>query len=72
MPTFPVTNGVTTFIAPPSGYQVDFDHPQQQNALHHYMIFGVLGSLAFICLVQRLYTKHFLVGRLTIDDGMLN
>ncbi|CRK11489.1 hypothetical protein BN1723_001821, partial [Verticillium longisporum] len=26
-----VTNGVTTFIPPPDGYEVNFDKPQQQN-----------------------------------------
>ncbi|KAI8715252.1 hypothetical protein NCS52_01032500 [Fusarium sp. LHS14.1] len=68
---YPVTNGVTTFLAPPEGYVVDFEHPQQQNALHHYLIFGILGSLALFCLIQRLYTKHFLTGSLKIDDALV-
>lgn len=72
MASYPVTNGVTTFLAPPEGYVVDFEHPQQQNALHHYLIFGILGSLALFCLIQRLYTKHFLTGSLKIDDGTLD
>lgn len=72
METFPVTNGVTTFLSPPKGYVVDFEHPQQQSALGHYLVFGILGSLAFLCLIQRLYTKHYLTGPLMIDDGMRN
>ncbi|KAM5374732.1 hypothetical protein ACJZ2D_006376 [Fusarium nematophilum] len=72
MSAYPVTNGVTTFLPPPEGYEVDFDHPQQQNALHHFLIFGILGPLALLCLVQRLYTKHFLTGSLRIDDGSIS
>ncbi|KAM0327989.1 hypothetical protein ACHAQA_005388 [Verticillium albo-atrum] len=69
--SFPVTNGVTTVIAPPDGYVVDFENPQQQNVLDHYFIFGVLGSLALVCLTQRLYTKQFLTGGLQIDDVLI-
>ncbi|KAF5022704.1 hypothetical protein F66182_5252 [Fusarium sp. NRRL 66182] len=70
--SYPVTNGVTTFLPPPHGYIVDFDHPQQQDAVEHYLIFGVLGSLAVICLAQRLYTKHYISGSLGIDDGSIS
>ena len=69
MATYPVTDGVTTFLPPPEGYVVDFDNPQQQKAFHHFIIFGILGSLALFCLIQRLYTKHFLTAGLKIDDG---
>lgn len=67
--SFPVTNGVTTFIPPPDGYEVNFDKPQQQNVVDHYFIFGVLGSVALVCLTQRLYTKQALAGGLQVDDG---
>ncbi|KAF5649375.1 monocarboxylate transporter 8 [Fusarium sp. NRRL 52700] len=46
MSSYPVTNGVITFLPPPEGYLVDFDHPQQQDALKHFLIFGILGPLA--------------------------
>lgn len=68
---YPVTNGVTTFLPPPEDYIVDFDNPQSQNVLHHFLIFGILGPLALFCLVQRLYTKHYITGSLKIDDGTL-
>lgn len=71
MSGFPVTDGVTTFLPPPEVYVVDFKHPQQQHEIDHYLIFGFLGGLAFLCLAQRLYTKHFLTGGLKIDDCML-
>lgn len=68
MAEFPVTNGVTTFIAAPAGYRVDFEHPQQQKVLEHYLVFGVLGPLALLTLVQRFYTKLFLSDGPKIDD----
>lgn len=70
MAEFPVTNGVTTVVPPPLGYEVDFENPQRQFVLHHFLIFGILGSLAFLCLVQRVYTRKFLAGGLRVDDGM--
>ncbi|KAK7209017.1 hypothetical protein V2G26_016195 [Clonostachys chloroleuca] len=71
MASFPVTNGVTTIIPPPENYVVDFENPKTQHTLEHFMIFGFLGSLAFICLVQRLYTKHYIVGGLRADDYLI-
>ncbi|KAI1865317.1 uncharacterized protein JN550_008365 [Neoarthrinium moseri] len=71
MSGFPVTNGVTTFSAPPEGYVVDFDNPQQQKVLEHYLLFGIGGSLAFIALLQRFYTKIYLSKGLHIDDGFM-
>ncbi|KAF7554825.1 hypothetical protein G7046_g6707 [Stylonectria norvegica] len=71
MAIYPVTDGVTTFLSPPEGYVVDFDHPRQQKQFQHYIICGILGSLALFCLVQRLYTKHFLTAGLKIDDALV-
>jgi hypothetical protein len=71
MSAFPVTDGVTTVIAAPDDYDVDFANPQQQFVIHHYLIFGLLGFLAVACLVQRLYTKHFLSGGLQIEDVLI-
>jgi hypothetical protein len=70
MSSYPVTNGVTTFLPPPERYVVDFDNPQQQDALKHFLIFGILGSLAILCLLQRLYVKYYITRGLKIDDGM--
>lgn len=72
MTTYPVTDGVTTFLSPPEGYEVDFDNAQYQGKLQHYLIFGILGFVAFFCLVQRIYSKHFLASGLKIDDGELD
>lgn len=66
---YPVTNGIITFIEPPEGYNVDFQHPKQQKAIEHYLIFGIMGSIAFIALSQRLYTKICLSTGVKIDDG---
>lgn len=66
---FPVVHGVTTFIAAPDGYDVDFRNPQSRYKLDHFFIFATLGSLALACVSQRLYTKLFIAGGLKIDDG---
>lgn len=36
--------------------------------MEHYLIFGIMGTLAFIALCQRFYTKMFLSKGLSIDD----
>ncbi|WXC46438.1 hypothetical protein QX201_006137 [Fusarium graminearum] len=69
---YPVTNGVTTFLPPPEGYVVDFDNPQKQDAIEHYLVFAILGPIAFLFLVQRLYTKYFILGSWKIDDGSIS
>ena len=68
MSVFPVTEGVTTFMPAPEGYHVNFERPQSQYRHEHFHIFGFLGSLALLCLVQRLYAKRFIVGGLKVDD----
>lgn len=68
MAEFPVTNGITTVIKTPEGYLVDFEHPQQQKVLEHYLVFGILGPLAFLTLIQRFYTKFCLSDGPKIDD----
>ncbi|KAI9154744.1 hypothetical protein HJFPF1_07301 [Paramyrothecium foliicola] len=74
MASFPVVNGVTVVMPKPEeygDYEIDFENPLQQYVLHHYLIFGLLGSLAVVCLTQRLYTKQFLAGGLQIDDVLI-
>ncbi|KAL8365409.1 hypothetical protein RB595_004286 [Gaeumannomyces hyphopodioides] len=65
---FPVVDGVTVFIKPPDGYVVNFSNPQRQSALEHYLVFGILGPLAFVALCQRIYTKIFLGAGFKVDD----
>ncbi|KAK0368713.1 integral membrane protein [Colletotrichum limetticola] len=60
---------VSVIPAPP-GVTVDFDHPRQQKVLEHYLLFGVGGTIAFIALCQRFYTKLFLSKGLQVDDGL--
>ncbi|KAK7216828.1 hypothetical protein V2G26_004831 [Clonostachys chloroleuca] len=72
MATFPITNGVTTYLPAPEGVEVDFENPRSRHALDHYLIFALLGSLALVCLVQRFYTKHYIVGGLKIDDYLIS
>ncbi|RYP83017.1 hypothetical protein DL769_001486 [Monosporascus sp. CRB-8-3] len=71
MAEFPVTNGVTTFREPPEGYVVNFANPQQQMVLEHYLIFGIGGTLAFLALLQRFYSKVVLYNGLQINDGFM-
>ncbi|KAK7453059.1 integral membrane protein [Colletotrichum acutatum] len=59
---------VSVIPAPP-GVTVDFDHPRQQKVLEHYLLFGVGGTIAFIALCQRFYTKLFLSKGLQVDDA---
>ncbi|RYP46014.1 hypothetical protein DL769_011419 [Monosporascus sp. CRB-8-3] len=65
---FPVTDGVTTFREPPEGYVVNFANPQQHLVLEHYLVFGIGGTLAFLAMLQRIYSKIFLHNGLKIDD----
>ncbi|KAF7563381.1 hypothetical protein G7046_g711 [Stylonectria norvegica] len=71
MASFPTVNGTEVFRLPPPGYVVDFDHPEQQKVLDHYLIFGIGGPLALVALLQRYYTKIFLSKGLQVDDGFM-
>ncbi|GKT46846.1 uncharacterized protein ColSpa_07027 [Colletotrichum spaethianum] len=61
----------TSIIPAPPGVDVNFDHPRQQKVLEHYLIFGIGGTIAFIALCQRFYTKIFLSKGLQIDDAFM-
>lgn len=69
MDTLPITNGVRTILPAPEGYVVNFGDPQQINALPSYVSFGIEAPLATLALIQRFYTKIYLLGGLTVDDG---
>ncbi|OLN89656.1 hypothetical protein CCHL11_10039, partial [Colletotrichum chlorophyti] len=72
MPDFPVTNGTETFLKPPDGYVVKFDHPQQQLVLEHYVLSGIGVPIALLALLQRLYTKIWLSNGFQIDDNSIS
>lgn len=63
-----MTNGTRTILPAPDGYFFNFDDPQQTGALPSYLSFGIEAPLATLALVQRYYTKIYLLGGLTIDD----
>lgn len=67
--SFPVTNGVITYLAPPENYDVDFDNPQRQYHMTLYLVVGIGNFLTLLFMYQRLYTKIFLVKGLQIEDG---
>lgn len=64
------TNGTITIIPPPDGYVVDFANPQIQYMVESYTVAAVEMSLAFLFLVQRLYTKIVLMKSFQLEDGM--
>ncbi|KAI6277732.1 hypothetical protein MCOR34_011317 [Pyricularia oryzae] len=68
---FPVLNGVTVFVLPPDGYATDFENPAEQSALAHFLVFGIVGFLAFIALCQRMFTKTFLIKAIHIEDWFM-
>jgi hypothetical protein len=68
MSGYPVVDGVTVFELPPAGVVPDFDHPEQNQRLAHFLVFGIGAPLAFLALCQRFYTKLFLSKGLQLDD----
>jgi hypothetical protein len=55
-------------VLPPVGVVPDFDHPEQNKRLAHFLVFGIGAPLAFLALCQRFYTKLFLSHGLQLDD----
>ncbi|TDZ13380.1 Satratoxin biosynthesis SC1 cluster protein 4 [Colletotrichum spinosum] len=68
---FPAAAVPLSIIPPPPGVTVDFDHPRQQKVLEHYLIFGIGGTIAFVALCQRFYTKIHLSKGLQVDDAFM-
>jgi hypothetical protein len=64
-------NGTLVLVPPPSGYSVNFENPQRQLQTQVYTVFVVENLFAFIFLIQRLYTKIFLMKLFQIEDGDL-
>jgi hypothetical protein len=69
MPDLPVTNGVTTLLPPPEGYEVNFDNPRRNGDVTCYILTSVGSFLAICFLGQRLFVKGIVRKRLTYDDG---
>lgn len=68
--SFPVTDGVRTYLEAPKGYGVNFDNPQTQFHAALYAVFSIGNLLALLFLSQQLYTKLVLSKGLQIEDGM--
>jgi hypothetical protein len=62
-------NGTITIIPAPEGYVVDFANPQMQYVVKSYIVVAVEMTLAFIFLVQRLYTKIAIMKKFQLEDS---
>lgn len=65
----PIFNGTVTILEAPEGYAIDFAHPQMQYVVESYSIVAVEMTLAFLFLVQRLYTKIMIMKNFQLEDG---
>jgi hypothetical protein len=65
----PNVNGTETLIPAPEGYVVDFENPQIQYMVESYTVASVEMTIAFLFLVQRLYTKIALMKSFQLEDG---
>jgi hypothetical protein len=63
------TNGTITLIPASEGYVVDFENPQMQFVVKSYTVAAVEMTLAFIFLVQRLYTKVVIMKKFQLEDS---
>lgn len=68
---FPLTNGVHTVIAAPSGYHIDFENPHRDTytMTRIYGCFAIGLLLSFVFLFQNLYVKVFVVRKLDAPTG---
>ncbi|KAL6860784.1 hypothetical protein ACO1O0_004818 [Amphichorda felina] len=66
--SFPVSDGVRTYLEAPKGYGVNFDNPQTQFHAALYAVFSIGNLLALLFLSQQLYTKLVLSKGLQIED----
>ncbi|OHE96904.1 hypothetical protein CORC01_07871 [Colletotrichum orchidophilum] len=70
---FPIVNGTEVLVEPPGNYHVNFTHPFKDTATINssYWAFGIEFSVAFLFLMQRIYTATFIVRRWRSDDYMI-
>ncbi|KAM0550239.1 hypothetical protein ACHAPJ_009088 [Fusarium lateritium] len=71
MPIFPVVNGVEVLMAPPPGYTVNFDHPQQQHAILAYVLSGLGMTMSTLFFVQYMYVKLCLMRACDVETVLL-
>ena len=65
----PNVNGTETLIPAPEGYVVDFENPKIQYMVESYTVASVEMTIAFLFLIQRLYTKIALMKSFQLEDG---
>lgn len=63
-------NGTETLISAPKDYVVDFENPQVQYMVESYTVASVEMTIAFLFLIQRLYTKIVLMKSFQLEDGV--
>ena len=65
----PTVNGTTTILEAPKDYVINFEDPRIQYMVESYTVAAVEMTLAFLFLVQRLYTKIVLMKSFQLEDG---
>lgn len=61
-------NGTIVALAPPDGYEVDFDNPKRNLLVANYVVMAVGLSLSLIFLAQRIFVKTHVHRGLALDD----
>jgi hypothetical protein len=64
-------NGTQVAMAPPEGYQVDFDNPQRNMMAANYIVYAVGLILSAMFLGQKLFVKIHIQRGLGVEDCML-
>lgn len=70
MPEFPAVHGVTVAVAPPDGYDVDFEHPKRGHEIESYVVSGLGMAIAALFFLQFLYVKLGLLRKADGETGM--
>lgn len=70
MPEFPVIHGVTVAVAPPDGYDVDFEHPKRRHEIESYVVSGLGMAIAALFFLQFMYVKLGLLRKADGETGM--
>ncbi|CAI6336798.1 unnamed protein product [Periconia digitata] len=65
------TDAIKSIIPAPEGYVVNFENPQTQYVVESYTVVAVEMTLAFLFLVQRLYTKVAIMKQFQPEDAIV-
>lgn len=64
-------NGTMVLVPPPPGFVVNFENPQRQLETQVYTVVAVENVLALAFLLQRLYTRIYLMRLFQVEDGKM-